>query len=68
MQETKNDNLTKIRSLLESGTRITSIKVLIEVGTTEVRHYLSKLRKEGLVIKDRWMEKDGKHFKEWFLE
>lgn len=68
MQPHKTDNLSRIRSLLESGKKLTSITVLFEIGTTEIRHYLSKLRKEGMIIKDRWIEKDGKHFKEWFLK
>jgi transcription initiation factor IIE alpha subunit len=67
MEQTKNDNLSLIKCQLEKGKRITSISVLKSIGTTEIRHYLSKLRKEGLAIKDRWIEKDGKHFKEWFL-
>lgn len=67
MEQTKNDNLTLIRNLLLEGLRITSISVLKSIGTTEVRHYLSILRKEGLTIKDNWLEKDGKRFKEWYL-
>lgn len=63
----KSDNLSRIREQLVNGRRITSISVLSSIGTTEIRHYLSKLRKEGLKISDRWLEKDGKHFKEWFL-
>lgn len=64
----KTDNLSRIRSLLQAGAKITSIIVLRLVGTTEVRHYLSILRKEGLVIRDNWIEQNGKRFKEWYLE
>lgn len=67
-QPKKTDNLTKIRAFLKGGARITSILILNRVGTTEVRHYLSILRKEGLVVHDRWIEQNGKRFKEWYLE
>jgi len=65
--ETKT-NLQRIRDLLNGGIRISSILVLRIVGITEVRHYLSILRKEGMIIKDCWIEKDGKRFKQWYLE
>ena len=68
MELTKNDNLSRIREQLVNGRRITSISILNSIGTTEIRHYLSKLRHEGLKIKDRWLEKDKKRFKEWYLE
>lgn len=67
-QQNKSDNLTRIRFFLKGGARITSLLILRHVGTTEVRHYLSILRKEGMLIKDNWIEKDGKRFKEWYLE
>lgn len=68
MEQTKNDNLSKIRVLLMSGAKLTSITVLRLIGTTEIRHYLSKLRREGLAIKDQWLERDGKRFKTWWIE
>ena len=69
MQQTKNDNLTRIRALLEAGCRITVLSVLKYIKTLECRHYLSILRKEGMPIKDRWLtNENGKRFKEWFLE
>lgn len=67
-QQNKSDNLTRIRQFLKGGSKITSLLILRHVGTTEVRHYLSILRKEGMLIKDSWIEKDGKRFKEWYLD
>lgn len=68
IQQTNNTNLSRIREQLNMGRRITSISVLNSIGTTEIRHYLSILRHEGLNIKDRWLEKDNKRFKEWWIE
>jgi len=62
-------NLKAIREQLIRGWRITVQSVLQSVGTQEARTYIAILRKDPeLKIKDRWISKNGKHFKEYFLD
>ena len=67
MEQTKNDNLTRIKSLLESGAIINSMIVLRLIGTTEIRHYIAKIRKEIKVL-DRWVTKDNKRWKVYWID
>ena len=61
------NNLKAIRTQLQRGWRITVQSVLSSVGTQELRHYISILRREDLNIKSEWVSKNGKHFKEYYL-
>jgi len=69
MEKTENvgKNLAKIRTALKSGYKLTVTMVLRCFGTSELRHYLSQLRKEGLDIKDEWQSEDGKRWKVYWL-
>ncbi|WP_256013172.1 hypothetical protein [Desertivirga xinjiangensis] len=60
-------NLKAIRELFESGSILTVLDVLRSVGTIELRHYVAILRKD-LDISDRWVKRNGKRFKEYWLE
>ena len=64
----KQTNLSAIRKLLLGGCKLTVLLVLRLVRTLELRHYLSILRKEGMVIKDEWKTTDdGKRFKVYWV-
>jgi len=67
MESTKNDNLTKIRTLLNGGARLTVLCTLKRIGTSELRHYVSILRKEGLSIKSEWRQNDLKRWKCYWI-
>ena len=58
----------KIKEQLENGRRITSISVLNSIGTTEIRYYIARLRKQGMPIVDKWIKKENKKFKEYWLQ
>jgi len=61
------NNLKAIKGQLLRGWRVTVKSILQSIGTQEARHYIAKLRRDPeLKIKDRWISKDGKRFKEWF--
>lgn len=61
-------NLSAIRKLLLGGCKLTVLLVLRIVNTLELRHYLSILRKEGMIIKDEWKTTDdGKRFKVYWV-
>lgn len=62
-------NLKAIKGQLLRGWRVTVKSILQSIGTQEARHYISKLRRDpDLKVKDRWVNKDGKRFKEYYLE
>lgn len=58
----------QIKDQLENGRRITSMSVLNSLGTTEIRYYIARLRKQGMTIVDKWIKKENKRFKEYWLE
>ncbi len=58
----------EIKRQLISGREITVQSVLRSVGTQELRHYISALKKEGLVICSTWISRNGKHFKKYWLD
>jgi hypothetical protein len=52
-----------------AGRRITVQSVLKSVGTQELRHYISIIRREqDFKITTTWVSKKGKRFKEYFIE
>jgi len=61
-------NKQAVRNLLESGERISVKFVWRVLLTTELRTYLSQLRKDGLDIGSEWMRnKNNQRYKEYFL-
>jgi hypothetical protein len=57
----------KILNYLKNGYHLTSIGVLNLLGTTEIRSRIAELRKAGYNIQDRWVERNGKRFKEYYI-
>ncbi len=57
----------QIKNGLEAGKTLTVVSALNEYRTIDLRKYISDLRKEGMNIQDRWVEKNGKRFKEYFV-
>lgn len=67
MEQTKNDNLTKIRKMLDDGIVLTHFNVLDLIGTTEIRHYIAKIRKE-IKVRDKWVSRNGKRWKIYWID
>lgn len=70
METNKNDNLTKIRTLLNGGAKLTVLLTLRLVKTLELRHYIAILRKEGMKIADQWTKNEvtQKRYKVYWLQ
>jgi len=70
MEQTKNDNLTKIRTLLNGGARLTVLTYFRIASTFELRHFVAILRKDGLKISDQWMKNETtqKRYKIYWLQ
>lgn len=68
MKPQNQNNLELIRQQLEAGRIITVQSVLRSVGTQELRHYISKLRNEGLDIQSKWVTRGEKHFKTYWID
>lgn len=60
-------NKQKIKTLLETGAKVTVKSAWLICRTTELRTYLSQLRKDGMMILSEWVERDGKRFKQYWL-
>jgi hypothetical protein len=66
--QVNDDNKKRIKAELLSGKRITVQSVLKTIGTQELRTYIPILRREDeLDIATEWILKNGKRFKEYFL-
>lgn len=57
----------KIRSELERGFIITVASVRKSCRTFDLRTYISRLKKDGLKIKDQWNDEDGVRYKSYWL-
>lgn len=69
MERTSNyeGNYGKILEQLISGIRITTMSVLKSIKTSELRTYLSQIRKT-IQVSDEWVKRpDGKRYKEYFI-
>lgn len=62
----KERNIKAIKEQLEAGRRLTVLSVLHSIGTLELRYYIARLRKT-MQIADEWKSKNGKRFKEYYL-
>lgn len=60
-------NLSKIKVLFEKGEKLTVITAYKKVGTFELKHYVCKLRSEGMRITDEWRENNRKRWKVYWL-
>lgn len=67
-QASNDSNKNAVRNLLEAGERISVKSVWLVLKTSEARHYVYELRKEGLQILDEWVRnKNNQRYKEYFL-
>lgn len=57
----------KIRSELERGFIITVASVRKSCRTFDLRTYISRLKKDGLKIKDQWNDEDGVRYKSYWI-
>lgn len=56
-----------ISEQLLQGMHISTVSVLASIGTTELRHFIAILRKEGMNIQDKNIHTpNGKWHKEYF--
>lgn len=56
MQQKNQTKVGQIRAALLRGERLTVLTALRNYGTTELRHVISDLKKEGLDIKSEWVK------------
>lgn len=64
-----NRQCRKVYELLMEGVRLTNAEALIKYGIGDVRRRVKDLRDfAGVPIKDRWIEWNGRKFKEYFIE
>lgn len=59
-------NEKAILDQLIAGQRITTSSVLFSIQTSELRTYIARIRKT-VKVSDKWVTKNGKHFKEYFI-
>lgn len=64
-----NDTYEKqIAAMLKADETVTVLSVLKKVGTIEARHFIARLKKQGMDIKSQWkVGNDGKRFKSYSL-
>lgn len=64
-----NRQCRKVYDLLMEGVRLTNAEALIKYGIGDVRRRVKDLRDfAGIEIQDRWIEGNGRKFKEYFIE
>ena len=61
-------NLSRVKSALESGMKLSVISVLNLCQTIDARKYISMLRQQGMNIKSEWVQKGKKSYKIYYLE
>ena len=61
-------NKQAIKEILEFGEKVTVKSIWLVLKTTELRHYLSQLRKDGIVILSKWVSNGKSRFKEHWIE
>jgi hypothetical protein len=57
----------RILAILQSGRSLTPLEALREVGSLRLRARVHNLKAMGYDIQTRMVERDGKHFAEYFL-
>jgi hypothetical protein len=65
--EQQETNLSKVKSALESGLKLSVISVLNLCQTIDARKYISMLRQQGMDIKSEWVQKGKKSYKVYWL-
>lgn len=63
-----NDTYQKqIAHLFRAGEKLTVLDALKKVGTSELRHFVTELRRAGMDITSNWTKANGKRFKVYSL-
>ena len=57
----------QIEEKLKAGERLTVMSVQQELHTTELRVFISRIRRQGISVASCWKNHNGKRFKEYFL-
>ena len=60
-------NLSKVKSALESGLKLTVLSAISIASTIDLRKYISMLRQQGMDIKSEWVQKGKKSYKIYWL-
>lgn len=66
--EQQETNLSKVKSALESGLRLTVVSAITLCNTSELRTYVTQLIRSGMEIKSEWCRNNEKRFKVYYLE
>ena len=65
--EQQETNLSRVKSALESGLKLTVVSAIKICNTSELRTYVTQLIRQGMNIQSKWMENKGKRFKIYWL-
>ena len=63
-----NEAKRKIKAMFEAGIRMTTAQANRAAQTVDARKVISRLRREGMEIKDFWNEKNGRRWKTYYFE
>ena len=66
--EQQQTNLSRVKSALESGLRLTVVSAITICNTSELRTYVTQLIRSGMNIKSEWKENKGKRYKIYRLQ
>ena len=66
--EQQQTNLSKVKSALESGLKLTVVSAITICNTSELRTYITQLIRSGMNIKSEWKTNKEKRFKVYYLE
>lgn len=66
--EQQETNLSRVKSALESGLRLTVVSAITLCNTSELRTYVTQLIRQGMNIQSKWMKNKGKRFKIYWLQ
>lgn len=61
-------NLSRVKSALESGLRLTVVSAITICNTSELRTYVTQLIRSGMAIKSEWCRNNEKRWKVYYLE
>lgn len=59
---------TALKQAFERGEKLTVLEALHRYGTSELRHYVTRLRTDGDKIVSKWQEGEGKRWKIYWLD
>ena len=66
--EQQETNLSRVKSALESGIKLTVVSAIKICNTSELRCYITQLIRSGMKIKSEWKTNKEKRFKIYYLE